>query len=263
MALDLNRYFDERFLDFRILGVARSYLLRQGWFHSLSGESRDADGPVPWVTYPAASMLKRIISPSSKVFEYGCGYSTMWWRKMVASVVSVEHDLNWILRIRPELPEGAVVVHRAMHCPVEPSHAPVLDEFFANNYDLPASGNPAHDAENGLLCREFSGYAAEILDYPAGHFDVVVVDGMARVLTAWLAARQLGENGIILFDNTDRWQYNAAYQLLQEAGFAKIDFWGIGPVLDAAWCTSLFVRGIEALKRNSVVGRHQPSDLGW
>jgi hypothetical protein len=240
--------------------LAKNYLSRKGWFLSLSGEPQDANGAVPWITYPAATMLSRIIRPDFKVFEFGCGSSTVWWNKRVVTVVAVDHNQQWVEKIRAKASQ-ATITHRTMNCPVV--YPAIIEEFFQKKYSLPTSGNVAHDIEHGLLCRAFTEYASEILTYPDGYFDLVVVDGMARVLTAWLAARQLGPNGIVLFDNSERWQYNAAYQLLIDAGFIRLDFWGIGPVQCYEWCTSIFVRNPEILKQNPLIPFEQKADLGW
>mgnify|MGYP000234528908 CR=1 FL=1 len=47
----------------------------------------------------------------------------------------------------------------------------------------------------------YRAYGAVGLSYPTGHFDVIVVDGMARALTAWVAARQVAPGGLVVFDN--------------------------------------------------------------
>jgi len=261
--MDLNDYFDDRFVDFQISQLARNYLAPAGWFLSLRGEPVDASGPIPYITYPALAMLRRIVTPDLKVFEYGSGFSTLWWSRHVKQVVSVDHNHQWIEKIRPSLPANVTVVHQPIGAPTEPGRLAATGDFFAKNYALPTSGNPAHDVEHGLLSKEFTAYATEILHYPVGHFDVVVVDGMARVLTAYLAARQLGPQGIVLFDNSDRWQYNAAYQLLTDAGFARSDFYGPGPVNTIEWCTSLFMRDLGALRRNALIGPDRKKELGW
>jgi hypothetical protein len=261
--MNLDDYFDQHFISYKISELAKNYLARQGWFHTLAGQPKDVHGPVPWITYPAAAMLRRIVKPDFKVFEFGCGMSTIWWSKLVARVVSVDHNASWIETIRPALSDKVTVLHRGPSAAVDPSHQAILDEFFAKRYELPTRGNLAHDMEHGLLCKEFAAYAAEILNYPAGHFNVIVVDGMARALTAWLAARQLGEDGVILFDNSERWQYNSAYQLLADAGFARIDFWGVGPVQTFEWCTSLFVKNVNVFRQNTLISRGKIADLGW
>jgi hypothetical protein len=205
-------------------------------------------------------MLERIVRPDFKVFEFGSGNSTIWWSQRVAQVVSVDHDRKWIDKTQPRLASNTKLVHRPMHAPPDNAHQPVLDEFFGKKFDLPTTH--VENLHDGVMSREFSAYAAEILNYPQGYFDLVVVDGMARVLTAWMAARQLGPRGTVLFDNTNRWQYNAAYQLLTEGGFAKIDFWGVGPIDAREWCTSIFTRDLDLLRVNPTVSK-QYSDLGW
>jgi predicted O-methyltransferase YrrM len=242
--------------------LVANYLVKKGWFHSLAGSSRNLTDSVPWITYPAAAMLSRIVRPDFRVFEFGSGASTLWWNKNVQTVVSVDHNPKWIEKLKAEAPQ-ADIRHRGINCPVDSGHAAILEEFFQKNYRLPLSGAAQHNNEHGLTSREFMGYAAELLTYPRGYFDVIVVDGMARVLTAWLAARQIKPNGIILFDNTERWQYNAAYQFLTDAGFAKLDFWGIGPVQCYEWCTSFFVRNVDLLKQRPLITEGQIADLGW
>lgn len=214
-------------LEARLAALGHSYLLPQGWDLD---SPRSPQGPVPWITYPALAMLKRIVRPTMRVLEYGCGSSTLWWARHVREVVSVEHNSGWAGAIRPQLPAGvrATILVRGHGTPVPESQAAVLAEFDTHQYDLPCSPNAGHNIEHGLLCEGFQAYAGELLNYPVGYFDVVSIDGMARTLTAWLAARQLGPRGLILFDNSERWQYNAAYQLLTDAGFARIDFWGPG-----------------------------------
>lgn len=261
--MNLNEYFDTRFADYQLSQVARNYLAPAGWFHSLRGESVDADGPVPYITYPAIAMLQRIVTGDMKIFEYGSGNSTLWWSKRVKQVVSVDHDVQWIEKLRPALAANVSLIHRPPGAPADVERAALIEEFFTRNYDLPTSGNPAHDMEHGLLSHEFTAYAAELLKYPTGHFDLIVVDGMARVLTSYLAALHLGPQGIVLFDNSDRWQYNSAYQLLADAGFGRVDFHGIGPMTTIEQCTSLFVRDLSVLRRNVRVGPTQKKNLGW
>ena len=87
--------------------------------------------------------------------------------------------------------------------------------------------DPTRNYRAGLLDAPYAAYASVGLEYPAGHFDVIVVDGMARAMTAWVAARQ-------------------------DAGFARIDFWGLGPINPYEWCTSLFIRTLEALNRQGI-----------
>lgn len=49
----------------------------------------------PWYTKPFLEKLKTWDISSWKVFEYGCGDSTFWWRKYVHQVISVDSNLSW------------------------------------------------------------------------------------------------------------------------------------------------------------------------
>jgi hypothetical protein len=73
---------------------------------------------------------------------------------------------------------------------------------------------------------------------------------MARVLTTWLATRQLTDDGIIVFDNSDRVEYQDAYDFLKSLGFVSIDFSGLGPLNPYGWSTSIFFKSLTALNRN-------------
>jgi len=60
------------------------------------GRPVDAAGePIPWFTYPAIEYLKRFDLSGARVFEYGCGQSTLFWSKRCAEVWSVDHSQKW------------------------------------------------------------------------------------------------------------------------------------------------------------------------
>ncbi|MCA1985200.1 MAG: class I SAM-dependent methyltransferase [Desulfovibrio sp.] len=55
-----------------------------------------ADGsPLPWYTYPAIEYFNQLDARGLKVFEYGCGNSSLYWARKGAEVWSVEHDPAW------------------------------------------------------------------------------------------------------------------------------------------------------------------------
>ena len=56
----------------------------------------DANGePVPWFTYGAIEYLNRFDCRNWHIFEYGCGHSTLYWRRRGAKVTSMEHNRKW------------------------------------------------------------------------------------------------------------------------------------------------------------------------
>src|SRR6185369_8525125 len=83
-------------------------------------------------------------------------------------------------------------------------------------------------------------------DIAATQYDVVVVDGLDRVRAAQLAMRCIKTNGAILVDNSEgNWGPPGTYpiiDLLQGAGFSRVDFHGYGPGTRLPHCTSLFFK---------------------
>jgi SAM-dependent methyltransferase len=240
----------------------QTYLEKRGWFESLDGIPRNKEGVVPWITYPAFRQLQRILKPGSRVFEFGCGGSSLWWAANAAEVISVEHNAAWAAHVAQSAPPNLSVITREAGEPCPKKRQAALAAFFEAPPELPLSHDRDHNIEHGLICDEFAAYASEITLFEPESFDVVVVDGMARALTAWLAARYVKPDGVIVFDNSDRWQYNGAFRQLNEAGFRRIDYYGPGPVNRLEWCTSLFVKDLEVFARN-VDSPPGDCDLGW
>lgn len=216
------------------------YLQENGYFND---DPSDSEGFTPWYTYPAISFLKDILDSEHKVFEYGSGYSTLFFKNKVAELYTVEHDSEWAKKLiehRNDLeihvvPEGAGV------------HPLALEKvkIFAEEFPTYRSNNKEHDTMHGLNNVDFLGYASEIYEKPHGYFDIIVVDGMARALSAFLAAEMIKEDGIIILDNSDRWHYNTTQEYLINEGFGRIDFWGPGHENAYAWCTSFFSRSFK------------------
>lgn len=157
-----------------------------GWLRSRDeGRCVDAAGnPIPWIAYPAVSFISRRARPEMIVFEYGSGASTLWWASRVRHVYSVEHDRRFYSELLPRLPANATLAY----------------------------------AELGP-----DGAYAESVLAPGVAFDVVVIDGRDRVRCVPQAVRALKPDGVILFDNADRPDYEAGYRALGDAGFRKIE----------------------------------------
>ena len=241
---------------------ARGYLNKLGWFHSQDGTPRDQAGYVPYITYPALRQLRRLVRPEFRVFEYGSGGSSLWWAGQVAEIISVEHDAGWAGRVAAAAPANLRVITRKASAVAVPKRRALLKRFLATSPDLPLSPDAAHNRMHGLTTEDFVAYATEIEAHGDAKFDVIVVDGMARCFTAWLAPRHLKADGFIVFDNADRWQYNYAYQFLRDGGFYRLDFYGPGPVNRIEWCTSIFTRNLAAFAGNTLRPKGD-CDLGW
>jgi len=180
----------------------RGYLDRCGWIRSVNeGLPVDRSGAcLPWYTYPAISFLKDRIRPDVSVFEFGSGNSTLWWSMHASRVISCEHHEEWYKAFQSKLPESVEYLHRE----IEGGH-----------------------------------YRDAILAYDS-EFQIIVIDGRDRVNCAMNSLAALSADGVIIWDNSDRAKYSPGYSFLIDNGFRRLDFWGLGPINDHQWCTSVF-----------------------
>jgi predicted O-methyltransferase YrrM len=91
--------------------MGKGGLASSGWIRSRKElASVDASGaPIPRITYSALHVLEGT-PRTARVFEYGSGYSTLWWATRSAEVVAVEHDEAWAEWVRARGP-SALVLH--------------------------------------------------------------------------------------------------------------------------------------------------------
>jgi Methyltransferase domain len=147
---------------------------------------------VPWWTLAAIERVERWIAARNgrvRVFEYGSGASTAWLARRCEHVTSVEHDAAFARYITPLLAHDNVTLHL-----VEPRR--------------PVSQPLVGSSRRGYEDCDFSAYVDRIAD--DRRYDLIVIDGRARVACLERAVRYLAEGGLIVFDNSGRKRYQAA-----------------------------------------------------
>jgi hypothetical protein len=89
----------------RVLANCRLICVRQGFAKSvIQGKPVDRNGnPCPWYTYASIEYLRQFDFSNKYVFEYGAGYSSLFWAKRAKRVASVESDPVWYEAIRQSL----------------------------------------------------------------------------------------------------------------------------------------------------------------
>jgi len=219
----------------QIITFAYNYLQEEGYFHD---ELKDNEGFIPWFTYPSISFLKDILKKEHRVLEYGCGYSSLFFKNRVQELYTVEHDPAWANLLKEhnnsldiKLAEKDSEIHHDGMTQVQ-NYLLQIPPATMNNHES--------DYKHGLLNNEFAGYASRIFDRPDKHFDIIIIDGMARSLCAMLAVDKIKDDGYIIVDNSDRWHYNFIQRHLINSGFKRIDFWGPGYYNYHKWCTSFY-----------------------
>lgn len=81
-----------------LIGKKIPYLKETGWLESRQ-KMRSFDknnNPIPWYTYPFLDFIDPRLGKKMKIFEYGCGNSTLWWAKSAEEVISCEHNKIWV-----------------------------------------------------------------------------------------------------------------------------------------------------------------------
>ena len=188
-----------------------SWMRKHGWHDSICKREPidDKGNPIPWYTYAALEWLTPRVSQTDAVFEYGAGNSTIWYGQHAKKVITVEHAPEWVDRVRTMVGTNVTVLLRTV----------VGDEEIIDRA---------------------SPYSSSLEEYSPGSFDIIVIDGMERVRCARVAPSRLRDDGIIIFDNSDRIAYKPGIAHLHEQGFGRIDFYGGIAQLGIRSCTSVF-----------------------
>lgn len=160
----------------------------------------------PWFVHEAILYLEEILEPGMVAFEWGSGSSTLWLAVDLQAeiVISMEHNKEWFEQTGSELTR-----HGVANCEL-------------NLSALGAGGD----------------YEACILNYPDSHFDLVIVDGRNRAACIANAAPKVKSDGILVLDNSEREQYQAAI-VEHLAGWERRDFVSQGGGYKG-WTTSVW-----------------------
>ena len=165
----------------------------------------DRDGhPIPWYTYPAIEYLAQFDYGAKKIFEFGCGNSSLFWAARAAEVVSIEDNPNWFEKWQRE--------------------------FSAANLDV-------RWRDEGEI------YENSIFE-DSQKYDVIIVDGKRRAQCAAAAVKALAPGGMIILDDSDRIntseEYIQAVAALKNADLLQVDFYGFCPMNNYTKTTSIF-----------------------
>ena len=183
---------------------------------------------MPWMTFAAMRWLRAYLRPTMSVFEWGSGGSTLFFAERVARVVSVEYDAAWSSAVRARLQAEGRTNVTLRDLPPEPGPA---DRIYL-------SSDPQFAGRN------FRRYATSVLDHPDGAFDLVLVDGRARLGCVVSALPKLRRDGVLVLDNSEREDAAEACALLAGSGWSVRHFSGPGPCSrwPVFWRTSAFSR---------------------
>ena len=182
-----------------------SYLYISGWMQSLEERKpMDRNGnPMPWMNFSIVKLLEEKLNSDLTLFEYGSGYSTLFYARKVKSVVSVEYDENWFNKMRTLVPGNVKLIFRK------------------NDID-------------GEYCRVISSMKDK--------YDVVIVDGRDRVNCVLQSIPSLSKSGVILLDDSQREKYQEGIGLAISSGFKSLSVEGLKPTWAGTVRTTILYR---------------------
>lgn len=174
---------------------------------------------VPWIVPSSLEAINSIVQPDWSVFEWGSGGSTVYWARHCASVISIEHNSEWIGRTTALLEKAALM----------------------DKVDLRyVQGLPETEKDR------FKPYAGAILEYPDESFDLVFVDGEASCRDLCLAnsLSKVKPGGILLLDNSNWLERELGDGWQRDDHVVKNLRW-VGQPGTFDWWTTIFVKSKE------------------
>jgi predicted O-methyltransferase YrrM len=180
---------------------------------------------IPWWTYGAIDAVEehlRALGGAARVFEFGSGASTVWLGRRSANVYSVEHDDTF-----------GDVMRRVL------VDAQVMDAVNLIEVRPSTSAEPkVRSGRTGEDALDFAEYV-NALAKTGGLFDVICVDGRARVTCALAAVEHLAPDGILVWDDSQRPRYADG---MRRTGLRVRRFRGFAPSLPYPRETALLTR---------------------
>jgi lipopolysaccharide biosynthesis glycosyltransferase/predicted O-methyltransferase YrrM len=150
---------------------------------------------IPWISFPAAERLDRLIRSGCRILEYGSGGSTLFFLERGAIVTSVEDDPAWHGKVAGEIAKRGFL-NRADYRLI-PSEEGMLASGFIGDENAYAYNRPQDAGRN------FFNYVTACDEFPDGHFDLVMIDGRARASCVKHAVTKLKAGGWLVIDNCE------------------------------------------------------------
>lgn len=159
--------------------------------------------PIAWYTYPSLEYLNQFDYSAKRIFEYGCGNSSLYWASRAKEVISVDDNKEWYEKL----------------CKRKPNNLSVLLE---EDLDIYAKSIEKYGKFDVIV---IDGYVRDkccesaIKHLNEGGF--IILDNSDRC--------------------PDFEEYSQAVKILKMNDLIQVDFYGFGPLNEYTWCTSLFL----------------------
>ena len=185
-------------------------VFKSGWIQSVLNVypvNRNYEA-IPWFTYGCTQFVENRLNKTMAVLEFGSGNSTKWFASRCKEVLSIEGSIDFYNSFKTELYD----IENVEYCLIESDQ----DHF-------------------------------KWVNESKREFQVVIIDGTNRINCAKNCLKWLSSDGIIIWDDSERTQYEEGYEFLAKCGFKRLDYYGHGPYSPNPWQTSVFYRSRNCL----------------
>lgn len=200
---------------------------------------------IPWLNYKSKRWLDEYIKPGMNVFEYGTGGSTLYFLGNRCKPVSIEHDRQWYQNVQQAIGESGNK-HSAYHL-IQPQQTEQTNPQYRSEYP-------------GYENMSFEEYVRKIETFDNGFFDIILIDGRARVDCLRHAIEKVRPGGTIILDNAERDRYQNILSSFKD--FKILDFYGFGPYEPELWQTLVLIKPLKSIEhdnkthKGSIIERH-------
>jgi hypothetical protein len=169
-----------------------SYLVKTGYLTSFKkGHPVDLKmNPLPWMNYPFLEFIKNRLNKTQNLFEYGSGYSTVFFAERMKSVTSVEYDKDWFEKAKE------------------------MTKAFLNTE---------------IIFQELNDDYSKAIKKTKKKFELIIIDGRKRVQCAINSFEHLNDEGVLILDDSSREEYKEIWDFYLGKGFREITFQGLKP----------------------------------
>ena len=160
----------------------------------------------PWTSQASIKAFEKILNKNMVGFEYGSGFSTMFFSKHLKHLTSVEHNQEWFNIVKTKLKEQGINNVDYHFIPSSKTENK-LDYAFYKDYQL--------TSKDFTIRNEYHDYFSFVTTFKNEHFDFIIVDGRARVECCLNAIPKLKSGGLFVLDNSDRDRYKPVFKVLE------------------------------------------------
>ena len=190
--------------------------------------------PMPWLPFVATNWLRTYLRPDMKVFEYGSGASTIFMAQRAGEVFTVEHDKQWHAVVSEALQQRDIT--NCVYQLREPSFDQEGPSTSSDDCVRTLIADPSERENPGV---HFDSYIAAIDIHPVETFDLVLVDGRARLACMKQAIPKIKKGGYLMLDNANDGRLVDCLELMRS--YHRSDLHGIAPGWPPArWTTALW-----------------------